>query len=186
MTNLGFTPARAAGRSGAKQPEPGGIDGGGGSLGRRETTVFRLDPSRSARVPRAYLHLEEDESPRSIEPRKTLITDNYVVYRILGADIRNAWCWAHIRRKFGEAARRIVNRSRVFSHVASPSSDRLAWLDDALESNRVRLGPHLWRTVRAIRVTGAMPFPSPRVRGIVHPAIEGPAHHPAIFAHQAA
>ena len=70
------------------------------------TTVFVLDPSRSARVPRTHLQWDaETGSPR--RRRWTLITDNYVVYRILGDRIRNAWCWAHIRRKFIEAARSV-------------------------------------------------------------------------------
>ncbi len=77
-------------------------------FGGRETTVFLLDPSRSARVPRRYLQLSEEAGPTSSYGRqKTLITDNYIVYRILGAGIRNAWCWAHIRRKFVEAARSV-------------------------------------------------------------------------------
>ncbi|MDA8206476.1 MAG: hypothetical protein M0Z36_10430 [Thermaerobacter sp.] len=45
------------------------------------TTVFVLDPSRSARVPRMPRQLDaETGSPR--RRRWTLITDNYVVYRI--------------------------------------------------------------------------------------------------------
>lgn len=76
-------------------------------FGGRESTVFVLDPSRSARVPREYLRLADAEAPSASERRTTLITDNYVVYRILGARIRNAWCWAHIRRKFVEAARSV-------------------------------------------------------------------------------
>ena len=70
------------------------------------TTVFVLDPSRSAQVPRTHWGLNEDDTTRP-PPQRTLITDNYVVYRSLGRGIRNAWCWAHIRRKFIEAARSV-------------------------------------------------------------------------------
>jgi len=71
----------------------------------RESTVFVLDPSRSGQVPRTHLHL--NDAPPSPPRTQTLITDNYVVYRMLGGGIRNAWCWAHIRRKFIEAARSV-------------------------------------------------------------------------------
>lgn len=71
----------------------------------RLTTVFVLDPSRSARVPRD--HLPWDQVPLSGEGPRTLISDFYVVYRLLGDTIRNAWCWAHIRRKVVEAGRSV-------------------------------------------------------------------------------
>ena len=80
------------------------------------TTVFVLDPSRSSRVPREYLQLEK--APAGSLPRR-LISDFYVVYRLLGEGILNAWCWAHIRRKFVEAGRSVPDlRSWSFTWVA--------------------------------------------------------------------
>lgn len=103
------------------------------------TTVFVLDPSRSGQVPRTHLHLKDET--RSTPRRRTLITDNYVVYRILGGGIRNAWCWAHIRRKFIEAARsvpaleawsarwvvRIAELYRRYHRRAKASTDSAEW-----------------------------------------------------------
>ena len=73
------------------------------------TTLFILDPSRSARVPRD--HLQWDAGAPSGTGQRNLISDFYVVYRLLGDAIRNAWCWAHIRRKFLEAARSVPDLS---------------------------------------------------------------------------
>lgn len=104
------------------------------------TTVFVLDPSRSGQVPRTYLQLEETSSSVPRKWRK-LITDYYVVYRILGIGIRNAWCWAHIRRKYIEAARsvpalaswseqwvaRIAELYQRYHRRATAASDSPAW-----------------------------------------------------------
>ncbi len=112
------------------------------------TTLFILDPSRSARVPRD--HLSVDHEPTSEKGRRTLISDFYVVYRLLGDAIRNAWCWAHIRRKFLEAARSVPDLgpwsttwvSRIATlyqryhrrKAASPDSDTWDQADQALRA----------------------------------------------------
>ena len=106
------------------------------------TTVFVLDPSRSGRVPRTHWQLD-DETQSTRRRLWTLITDNYVVYRILGVGIRNAWCWAHIRRKFIEAARsvpalgnwsacwveRIAELYRRYHRRAAAPADSAEWAE---------------------------------------------------------
>ena len=125
-----------------------GYNGWLGVFSGRLTTVFVLDPSRSARVPRDHLQL--DKAPLSGKGRRTLISDFYVVYRLLGDTIRNAWCWAHIRRKFVEAARSVpdldpwsttwVNRIATLYQryhqrkAASPDSDTWHQADQALRA----------------------------------------------------
>lgn len=56
-----------------------------------QVTLFTLDPSRSAEVPKRLL---KDSQPG------VLSSDRYSVYHSLGEKVRNAWCWAHVRRDF--------------------------------------------------------------------------------------
>ena len=57
----------------------------------RDTCVYLLDPSRSARVPRD--HLGEDA-------KGIASVDRYVAYKKLSKNIRLSYCWAHVRRDF--------------------------------------------------------------------------------------
>jgi len=57
----------------------------------RDTCVYLLDPSRSARVPRDHL----GENAKGIAS-----VDRYVAYKKLSKNIRLSYCWAHVRRDF--------------------------------------------------------------------------------------
>jgi transposase len=56
-----------------------------------DTCAYLVDPSRSARVPKEFL----GEQAAGI-----LSADRYSAYKALGAMIRIAFCWAHVRRDF--------------------------------------------------------------------------------------
>ena len=56
-----------------------------------ECVCFIMDPSRSAKIPQAFFG-EEAEGILSV--------DRYAAYKGLGAKIRLAFCWAHVRRDF--------------------------------------------------------------------------------------
>lgn len=65
-----------------------------------DTTVFVLDPSRSAQVPRRHFGKEptqEGEAPSGCTGFLTV--DRYAAYRGLEG-IQLAYCWAHVRRDF--------------------------------------------------------------------------------------
>ena len=98
---------------------------------RSETTVtFRLDPSRSAKVPQAHF----GEKARGI-----LSVDRYSAYKTLlpGGRIILAFCWAHVRRDFLELARDwpelegwgLAWVERI-GELYALNKDRLAVLDD--------------------------------------------------------
>ena len=55
----------------------------------RETCVYLLEPTRSAKVPKS--HLGEDAAG-------IISADRYAVYKTLGEEIRVTFCWSHIRR----------------------------------------------------------------------------------------
>lgn len=56
-----------------------------------DTCVYLLDPSRSAEVPRNHL----GEAAEGI-----ISADRFSAYKTLGASLRIAFCWSHIRRDF--------------------------------------------------------------------------------------
>lgn len=66
----------------------------------RSAVVFRLDPTRKARVPEGYFHDVEGG---------ILIVDRYVAYKAMvqvkKGRILLAFCWAHVRRDFLDLAR---------------------------------------------------------------------------------
>ncbi|MGO8715979.1 MAG: IS66 family transposase, partial [Smithella sp.] len=67
-----------------------------------DTAAFILSPSRSSETPKNYLDIEQDPSLEKI--LRIMLTDFYSAYRVL-KDVLHAWCWAHMRRKFIDAAR---------------------------------------------------------------------------------
>jgi len=91
-----------------------------------DTTVFVMDPTRSASVLRTHLGLttEDDALPQG---RRLLVSsDFYSVYQSLGRidGIDPLWCWAHIRRYFVRAGD---------AHPDQLSRWRDAWLDRIAE-----------------------------------------------------
>lgn len=64
--------------------------------------LFDYDPSRSAQVPRRWLQ----------DYAGLLLTDGYEAYdaAIVGTAITHAACWAHVRRKFDEAAKAALGK----------------------------------------------------------------------------
>jgi transposase len=67
-----------------------------------DTAAFILSPSRSSETPKNHLDIEQDPSLEKI--LRIMLTDFYSAYRVL-KDVLHAWCWAHMRRKFIDAAR---------------------------------------------------------------------------------
>lgn len=59
----------------------------------KDTVVYLIEPTRSAQVPKNHL----DKDPEGI-----ISADRYSVYKALGAKIRVAFCWSHVRRDFIE------------------------------------------------------------------------------------
>ncbi len=57
----------------------------------KDTCVYILDPTRSAKVPKRHL----GENPKGI-----ISSDRLSVYKALGKNIVMAFCWAHLRRDF--------------------------------------------------------------------------------------
>jgi hypothetical protein len=55
-----------------------------------DAAIYILDQSRSAKVP---LEFFENSSG-------TVVSDRYSAYKNLGAEIKKAWCWVHVRRDF--------------------------------------------------------------------------------------
>jgi transposase len=71
----------------------------------QDTAAFILSPSRSAETPKMHLNAQNPDQESSVKKMlKIMLTDFYSAYRVL-EDILHAWCWAHMRRKFIEAAR---------------------------------------------------------------------------------
>jgi transposase len=71
-----------------------------------DTTVFVMDPSRSAAVLRTHLGLDDDADTLPGGRRLLLSSDFYSVYQSLAARIDGVdplWCWAHVRRYFVRA-----------------------------------------------------------------------------------
>jgi transposase len=64
------------------------------------TVVYRVDPSRSARVPKEHF---------GPDAKGILNVDRYVAYICMandeGCKIQLAWCWAHVRRDFLKVAK---------------------------------------------------------------------------------
>jgi transposase len=68
-----------------------------------DTTVFVMDPSRSASVLRTHLDLPDDADALPEGRRLLLSSDFYAVYQSLAARIDGVdplWCWSHVRRYF--------------------------------------------------------------------------------------
>jgi len=75
-----------------------------------ETTVFILDPSRSAQVPKGHLEPPEEDGKLALaEPDGSadgpiVSADRYAAYQCLEG-FQISFCWAHVRRDFQEAGR---------------------------------------------------------------------------------
>jgi transposase len=69
-----------------------------------DTAAFILSPSRSAETPKKHMDAGEPQDPSLGKILRIMLTDFFSAYRVL-KDVLHAWCWAHIRRKFIEAAR---------------------------------------------------------------------------------
>jgi transposase len=70
-----------------------------------DTTVFTMDPTRSAAVLRRHLGLDREDTALPGGRRLLLSADFYTVYQALGRvdGIDPLWCWAHVRRYFVRA-----------------------------------------------------------------------------------
>ena len=65
--------------------------------------LYLFDPTRSADVMRRFFNLNFD-GPLAGK-LWTLIVDCYAAYKALGSRVRQAYCWAHIRRRILDVAR---------------------------------------------------------------------------------
>jgi hypothetical protein len=70
----------------------------------KDTAAFILSPSRSSETPKKHLNIDQGEDNPAEKILRIMLTDFFSAYRVL-KDILHAWCWAHMRRKFIEAAR---------------------------------------------------------------------------------
>ncbi len=63
------------------------------------TVVYKLDPTRSSKVPKKHFAKKQEEG--------ILIADRYSAYKTLlkGGKIKIAYCWAHVRRDFLSVAK---------------------------------------------------------------------------------
>ena len=66
--------------------------------------VFLLRQGRGEDVPFEFFGWDKQKGPPQ-HPLLILLTDCYVVYKTLTGWVVNAWCWAHLRRRFLKAAR---------------------------------------------------------------------------------
>jgi hypothetical protein len=66
--------------------------------------AFLLRQHRDEQVPFAFFGWDKDKGAPA-QPLVILISDCYVVYQALAGWVVNAWCWAHLRRRFIKAAR---------------------------------------------------------------------------------
>lgn len=55
-----------------------------------DAAAYIVDQSRSAKVPREFFKNSSG----------TLLSDRFSAYKKLGAEIKKAWCWVHVRRDF--------------------------------------------------------------------------------------
>ena len=100
----------------------------------RSAVVFRLDPTRKARVPEGYFHNVEGG---------VLIVDRYVAYKAMvqvkEGRILLAFCWAHVRRDF-------LDLSRNFS---GHEEWGLSWVEAIGEIGHLNdLRLQVWKTSR--------------------------------------
>ncbi len=68
-----------------------------------DTTVFTMDPTRSARVLTDHLGIDLEAGALEDGRRLVLSSDFYTAYQCLSARVEGVdplWCWAHIRRYF--------------------------------------------------------------------------------------
>jgi transposase len=69
-----------------------------------DTAAFILSPSRSSETPKKHLSIDQGEDNPVEKILRIMLTDFFSAYRVL-KDVLHAWCWAHMRRKFIDAAR---------------------------------------------------------------------------------
>ena len=71
-----------------------------------DTTVFHIDPTRSAEVAESHLGIDISSGKLEGERRLLVSSDFYTVYQSLASvdGVDPLWCWAHIRRYFIRAA----------------------------------------------------------------------------------
>ncbi len=100
----------------------------------RSAAVFRLDPTRKARVPEGYFHNVEGG---------ILIVDRYIAYKVIvqvkDGRIVLAFCWSHMRRDFLDLARDFPGHEEW----------GLSWVEaigEIFHLNKLRL--QVWRTNR--------------------------------------
>ncbi len=70
----------------------------------KDTAAFILSPSRSSETPKKHMDAGEPQDVSMGKILRIMLTDFFSAYRVL-KDVLHAWCWAHLRRKFIEAAR---------------------------------------------------------------------------------
>lgn len=89
----------------------------------KSATLFLLDPSRSAKVPKALL--------KNI-PAGILSCDRYSAYKALDEGIQLAYCWAHVRRDF-------IQLRDGYPKLAPLAQSWLERINDAFHNNNLRL-----------------------------------------------
>jgi transposase len=85
-----------------------------------DTTVFRIERSRSLAALNAHLGLDLNEDNTLPQGRQLLLSsDFYAVYQSLGAidGVDNLWCWAHIRRYFIRAGHAHPHQLRLWAEA---------------------------------------------------------------------
>lgn len=89
----------------------------------KTATVFTLDPTRSADVPRRLLK----DIPVGI-----LSCDRYSAYKALDDGIARAYCWAHVRRDF-------IHLRDGYPKIAPIAQSWVERINDLFRTNRLRL-----------------------------------------------
>jgi len=91
-----------------------------------KVAFYLIDPSRSARVPKAHL---------KATCQRILNVDRYRAYKTLDAAIRLAFCWSHVRRDFTDLLTRYPHKKALIDWA----NQWIGWIGQLYAINKARL-----------------------------------------------